>query len=82
MKNSVSADDYTFSTTHYGQSVPYGTAGDCLRKPKCPQGIFFISLQGTDFRIDRQTQWIPKSDMAEITLQRIQVSNFFATVCY
>ncbi|CAL1271033.1 unnamed protein product [Larinioides sclopetarius] len=63
-------DDYTFSQTYHGKPVPYGTAGDCFRKPDCPQGMFFISLQGTGFRVAHDTNWISKTGAGQIVIRR------------
>ncbi|GIY24194.1 a disintegrin and metalloproteinase with thrombospondin motifs 9 [Caerostris extrusa] len=64
------ANEYTFSQTYHGKPVPYGTAGDCFRRPDCPQGMFFISLQGTGFRIAHETNWISKAGLGQIYIRR------------
>ncbi|GFY61400.1 a disintegrin and metalloproteinase with thrombospondin motifs 9 [Trichonephila inaurata madagascariensis] len=63
-------DDYTFSQTYQGKPVPYGTAGDCFSRPDCPQGMFFISLQGTGFRVAHDTNWISQLGLGKIFIRR------------
>lgn len=53
-------DDFTFAQTS-GKHQGYGTAGDCFSKTeKCPRGEFSINLEGTRFRIRKQTRWDTK----------------------
>lgn len=35
----------------------YGTAGDCYSLNNCPQGIFSIYLENTDFQVSPKTKW-------------------------
>uniref|UniRef100_T1DG09 Putative disintegrin and metalloproteinase with thrombospondin motifs n=1 Tax=Cupiennius salei TaxID=6928 RepID=T1DG09_CUPSA len=63
-------DDFTFTNTYYGNSVPYGTAGDCLRNPACLHGLFSISFKGTDFRVASKTNWVSKGRRGHATIKR------------
>ncbi|KFM70758.1 A disintegrin and metalloproteinase with thrombospondin motifs 9, partial [Stegodyphus mimosarum] len=65
-------DDFTFSTTFYGKPVPYATAGDCFRRPTCPQGAFSVSLKGTDFYVASSAKWMSNSGSIHATIHRTE----------
>ncbi|KAL7038269.1 hypothetical protein ACKWTF_009531 [Chironomus riparius] len=50
-------DDYQFSHT-VGRQQKYATGGDCYSNSgSCPQGDFFVNLEGTGFRIRPNMMW-------------------------
>lgn len=50
-------DDFEFSQT-VGRPQKYATGGDCYSNSgSCPQGDFFVNLEGTGFRIRPSMTW-------------------------
>lgn len=50
-------DDYQFSHT-VGRPQKFATGGDCYSNTgSCPQGDFFVNLEGTGFRIRPSNTW-------------------------
>jgi hypothetical protein len=50
-------DDFEFSQT-VGRPQKYATGGDCYSNSgSCPQGDFFVNLEGTGFRIRTSMTW-------------------------
>lgn len=70
-----SAYDFTFARAVEGRRlVPYGEAGDCYSKAKCPQGGFSINLAGTELAVSSRTTWLSKGSHAAHWINRLDVS--------
>jgi a disintegrin and metalloproteinase with thrombospondin motifs 9 len=66
-------DDYQFSHT-VGQQQKFATGGDCYSNTgSCPQGDFYVNLEGTGFRIRPSMSWEANGTNATIDYQ-IRVS--------
>nr|XP_027213630.1 A disintegrin and metalloproteinase with thrombospondin motifs 9-like isoform X2 [Penaeus vannamei] len=69
---SVDAYDFTFARAVEGRRlVPYGEAGDCYSKAKCPQGGFSINLAGTELAVSSRTTWLSKGSHAAHWINRL-----------
>jgi thrombospondin motif-containing protein 9 len=68
-------DDYQFSHT-VGRPQKFATGGDCYSNTgSCPQGDFFVNLEGTGFRIRPTLMWEANGTNSTIEYQ-IRVSFF------
>lgn len=66
-------DDYKFSHT-VGRPQKFATGGDCYSNTgSCPQGDFFVNLEGTGFRIRPSVTWDANGSNSTIEYQ-IRVS--------
>lgn len=62
-------DDYQFSHT-VGRPQKYATGGDCYSNSgSCPQGDFFVNLEGTGFRIRPNMMWEANGTNSTIEFQ-------------
>lgn len=76
-------DDFEFSQT-VGRPQKFATGGDCYSNSgSCPQGDFFVNLEGTSFRIRPTTMWEANGTNSTIEYQimvtHARVLNFY---CY
>uniref|UniRef100_A0A8D8Q3J5 A disintegrin and metalloproteinase with thrombospondin motifs 9 n=1 Tax=Cacopsylla melanoneura TaxID=428564 RepID=A0A8D8Q3J5_9HEMI len=67
----VNTKDFTFSRQRKGSPQPYGEAGDCYSRNKCPQGRFSIDLTGTGFMISGQTVWLSHGPYAAMVYNKL-----------
>jgi GON domain len=80
-------DDYQFSHT-VGEQQKFATGGDCYSNTgSCPQGDFYVNLEGTGFRIRPSMSWEANGTNATIDYQirvsrasLIDFSNFIISV--
>lgn len=70
----ISAKDWTFSYQLKGNKVPFGEAGDCFSRLKCPQGRFSINLAGTGLRVSPNTEWESLGSYASQQIAKQDVS--------
>lgn len=76
-------DDYQFSHT-VGRPQKYATGGDCYSNTgSCPQGDFFVNLEGTGFRIRPTMMWEANGTNSTIEYQiRVIIFNSFSFFIY
>ncbi|CAH0548960.1 unnamed protein product, partial [Brassicogethes aeneus] len=66
-------DDFTFSNSIKGTSIPYGSSGDCYSSLRgCPQGRFSIDLTLTSFKLARDVEWV---NIGSNATSRIYINN-------
>jgi a disintegrin and metalloproteinase with thrombospondin motifs 9 len=72
-------DDFQFTHTT-GKPQKYATGGDCYSNMgTCPQGDFFMNLEGTGFHIRKSTTWEANGTNSTIEFQ-IKVNSPLSTL--